>query len=95
MQVAFRVGSILCKLVQGSYNADYFGYQYTDVPWFSSRLLSGQSSRQASDRTDVPVHTLEWIFLKERRKHHPRPANCTPFIVMDALDLAVNIRGIG
>jgi len=33
--------------------------------------------------------------LKERLKRHLRPANATPSIVMDALDLAVNIRGIG
>ena len=43
----------------------------------------------------VAIRTLEWTFLKEPLKRHLRPANSTPSIVMDALDLAVNIRGIG
>ena len=43
----------------------------------------------------VAVRTLEWTFLKEPLKRHLRPANATPSIFMDALDLATNLRGIG
>ena len=43
----------------------------------------------------VAIRTLEWTFLKEPLKRHLRPANATPSIFMDALDLATNFRGIG
>ena len=43
----------------------------------------------------VAIRTLEWAFLKEPLKRHLRPASSTPSLVMDALDLATNIRGIG
>ena len=43
----------------------------------------------------VAVRTLEWAFLKEPLKRHLRPAKATPSIVMDALDLTVNLRGVG
>ncbi|KAL4064185.1 hypothetical protein V8B97DRAFT_1876111 [Scleroderma yunnanense] len=44
----------------------------------------------------VAIRTLEWTFLKEPLKRHLRPANSTsPSIILDALDLATNVRGIG
>ena len=43
----------------------------------------------------VAVRTLEWAFLKEPLKRHLRPAKATPSIIMDALDLTVNLRGVG
>ena len=43
----------------------------------------------------VAIRTLEWSFLKKPLKRHLRPANATPSIFMDALDLATNFRGIG
>ena len=41
------------------------------------------------------VHTLKWAFLKELLKCHLCPAKATPSIVMDALDLTVNVHGVG
>ena len=43
----------------------------------------------------VAIRTLQWTCLKEPLKRHLRPANATPSIFMDALDLATNFRGIG
>ena len=43
----------------------------------------------------VGTRTLEWTFVKEPLKRHYHPANSTPSIVMDALDLTANLRGIG
>ena len=43
----------------------------------------------------VAIRTLEWSFPKEPLKRHLRPANSTPSLVMDALDLATNVRGVG
>ena len=43
----------------------------------------------------VSIRTFEWSFLKEPLKRHLRPASSTPSVVMDALDLAANVRGVG
>lgn len=43
----------------------------------------------------VAIRTQEWSFSKEPLKRHLRPINSTPSLVMDALDLATNVRGIG
>ncbi|KAL4068169.1 hypothetical protein J3A83DRAFT_4097323 [Scleroderma citrinum] len=43
----------------------------------------------------ITIRTLEWTFLKEPLKRHLRPANSTPSVIMDALDLSVNVRGVG
>ena len=43
----------------------------------------------------VAVRTLDWTFLREPLKRHLRPAKATTSIFMDALDLTVNVRGVG
>ncbi|KAF9242034.1 hypothetical protein BU15DRAFT_44203 [Melanogaster broomeanus] len=43
----------------------------------------------------IATRTLEWTLAKEPLKRHIRPANSTPSVVMDALDLAANLRGYG
>ncbi|KAI6138127.1 membrane bound O-acyl transferase family-domain-containing protein [Pisolithus tinctorius] len=41
------------------------------------------------------VRTLEWTFLKDALKRHVRPAGSSPSVLMDALDLSFNMRGVG
>ncbi|KIJ16650.1 hypothetical protein PAXINDRAFT_168165 [Paxillus involutus ATCC 200175] len=43
----------------------------------------------------IATRTLEWTLHKEPLKRHIRPAGATPSTIMDALDLAVNLRGHG
>ncbi|KAF9242037.1 hypothetical protein BU15DRAFT_44354 [Melanogaster broomeanus] len=43
----------------------------------------------------IATRTLEWTLAKEPLKRHIRPANATPSVSMDALDLAVTLRGFG
>ncbi|KAF9242040.1 hypothetical protein BU15DRAFT_72971 [Melanogaster broomeanus] len=43
----------------------------------------------------IATRTLVWTLAKEPLKRHIRPANSTPSILMDALDLAANLRGYG
>lgn len=41
------------------------------------------------------AHTLSWTLAKKPLVRHLRPAKSSPSIIMDALDLTVNFRGIG
>lgn len=41
------------------------------------------------------VRTLEWTFLKDALKRHVRPTGSSPSVLMDALDLSFNMRGVG
>ncbi|KAF8836145.1 hypothetical protein BDN67DRAFT_974581 [Paxillus ammoniavirescens] len=43
----------------------------------------------------IATRSLEWTLHTEPFKRHIRPAGATPSTIMDALDLAVNMRGIG
>ncbi|KIJ16648.1 hypothetical protein PAXINDRAFT_168160 [Paxillus involutus ATCC 200175] len=43
----------------------------------------------------IATRTLDWTLQKEPLKRHTRPAGATPSMIMDAFDLAVNLRGIG
>ncbi|KAF8838766.1 hypothetical protein BDN67DRAFT_1012866 [Paxillus ammoniavirescens] len=43
----------------------------------------------------IAARTLDWTLQKEPLKRHIRPARATPSTIMDALDLAANLRGIG
>ncbi|KAF8552918.1 hypothetical protein OG21DRAFT_1464965 [Imleria badia] len=43
----------------------------------------------------VAVRTLDWTLAKGPLVRHLRPANSTPSTIMDALDLASNLRGHG
>ena len=43
----------------------------------------------------VATRTLGWTFAKEPLVRHLRPANSSPSTIMDALDLASNLRGHG
>ncbi|KAF9220116.1 hypothetical protein BS17DRAFT_787911 [Gyrodon lividus] len=43
----------------------------------------------------IATRTFEWTLAKEPLKRHIRPAGATPSTIMDALDLAVNLRGYG
>ncbi|KAF8552925.1 hypothetical protein OG21DRAFT_1485836 [Imleria badia] len=43
----------------------------------------------------VAARTLDWTFAKEPLARHLRPANSSPSTIMDALDLASNLRGNG
>ncbi|KAF9237751.1 hypothetical protein BU15DRAFT_75742 [Melanogaster broomeanus] len=43
----------------------------------------------------IAMYTLEWTLATEPLKRCIRPAKSTPSVIMDALDLALNIRGYG
>ncbi|KAF9242142.1 hypothetical protein BU15DRAFT_70226 [Melanogaster broomeanus] len=43
----------------------------------------------------IVTRTLEWTLAKEPLKRHIRPANSTPSVIKDAIDLAINLRGYG
>ncbi|KIJ08719.1 hypothetical protein PAXINDRAFT_172797 [Paxillus involutus ATCC 200175] len=43
----------------------------------------------------IATRTLDWTLQKEPLKRHIRPARATPSTIMDAFDLAANLRGIG
>ncbi|KAF9235021.1 hypothetical protein BU15DRAFT_51917 [Melanogaster broomeanus] len=43
----------------------------------------------------IAMYTLEWTLATESLKRRIRPAKSTPSVIMDALDLALNIRGYG
>ncbi|KAI5989068.1 membrane bound O-acyl transferase family-domain-containing protein [Pisolithus albus] len=43
----------------------------------------------------VVFRALEWTSLKDPLKRHLRPAGSSPSIIMDALDLSTNVRGVG
>ncbi|KIJ16654.1 hypothetical protein PAXINDRAFT_10366 [Paxillus involutus ATCC 200175] len=43
----------------------------------------------------ITTRTLEWTLQKEPLKRHIRSAGATPSTIMDALDLAANLRGYG
>ncbi|KAI5980735.1 hypothetical protein EDD15DRAFT_2392726 [Pisolithus albus] len=41
------------------------------------------------------IRTLEWTFLRDPLKRYVRPTGSSPSILVDALDLSTNIRGVG
>ncbi|KIN99567.1 hypothetical protein M404DRAFT_155017 [Pisolithus tinctorius Marx 270] len=41
------------------------------------------------------IRMLEWTFQKDPLKRHLRPSGSSPSILMDALDLSTNMRGVG
>ncbi|KAF9244975.1 hypothetical protein BU15DRAFT_71328 [Melanogaster broomeanus] len=43
----------------------------------------------------IAMYALEWTLATEPLKRRIRPAKSTPSVIMDALDLALNIRGYG
>ncbi|KIJ59718.1 hypothetical protein HYDPIDRAFT_100254 [Hydnomerulius pinastri MD-312] len=43
----------------------------------------------------IATRTLEWTLAKEPLTRHIRPSQSTPSVIMDALDLAGNLRGYG
>ena len=43
----------------------------------------------------LSARTLEWALAKEPLVRQLRPANGSPSVIMDALDLTINLRGYG
>ncbi|KAF9242042.1 hypothetical protein BU15DRAFT_72973 [Melanogaster broomeanus] len=43
----------------------------------------------------IATRTLEWTLATEHLQRYIRPVNSAPSVIMDALDLAVNLRGYG